>query len=86
MVWRIVWPKHAQLAGGSAFKFYLLHLRASMGLGGPQPTEVSRMMADQLAGLDDDKAWLVNERQQLSAASTALNKAFKSLRSAQSSN
>lgn len=61
-------------------------VNASLGLGGPQPTEVARMIADQHAGLDGDEAWLAGERQQLTAASNSLNEAFESLRSASSSN
>jgi argininosuccinate lyase len=57
-------------------------VNASLGLGGPQPSEVARMMSEQLAGLDADADWLADQRTALAAASTSLDEAFNKLRSA----
>lgn len=54
---------------------------ASLGLGGPQPVEVARMMSEQSAGLDEDAAWVAEQRDALAAASAKLDEVFNALRS-----
>jgi argininosuccinate lyase len=56
-------------------------VRASQGLGGPQPAEVDRMIAGQAARLQADRGWLDDQRRKLKDASGALDAAFSALRS-----
>jgi argininosuccinate lyase len=53
-------------------------------LGGPQPSEVARMLAVQRASLKADREWLDTTRRKLDDASKRLDAAFTQLRSASS--
>jgi len=46
------------------------------GFGGPQPTEVRRMLAGQTTGLEAQRTWLEAERCRLAAAAAGLEEAF----------
>ncbi|MGB3338479.1 MAG: lyase family protein [Devosia sp.] len=52
---------------------------ASQGLGGPQPASVQAMMEENAASIEQDRAWLVETRARLDAASAALDEAFTEL-------
>jgi argininosuccinate lyase len=53
-------------------------------IGGPQPSEVARMLAVQRASLKADREWLDTTRRKLDDASKRLDAAFTQLRSASS--
>jgi argininosuccinate lyase len=57
-------------------------VQASQGLGGPQPSEVARMLADQAARVAADDAWLAETRARLDAAARQRDEAFNRLRAA----
>ncbi len=54
-------------------------IAAAKGLGGPQPSEVARMLGLARDKLAADRAWLVARREGLSKARTSLDEAFASL-------
>jgi len=51
----------------------------SRGIGGPQPAEVNRMLADQRQHLAADRDWVKRQRTRLQDASTMLQRAFTEL-------
>jgi argininosuccinate lyase len=55
-------------------------VRASLGLGGPQPAEVQRMLSAQRGQLRADSAWIAERQARLASAAQALDKAFTQLR------
>ncbi len=55
-------------------------VNASQGLGGPQPAEVARMLAEEQEKLSRDRAWLDAARGKLAAASKKLDETFARLR------
>ena len=58
-------------------------VQASKGLGGPQPNEVARMLAEQSSALDRDRQWLHATRARLAEAAERLDDEFERLRGAQ---
>jgi argininosuccinate lyase len=54
-------------------------VKTRVGVGGPQPAEVSRMLKNAQAQLSDDRAWLDQRRQNLRAADARLDEAFSKL-------
>lgn len=54
-------------------------VRTRVGIGGPQPAEVERMLAGAQATLKADKAWMQGTRQKLRDADARLDKAFAAL-------
>ncbi|MFM9970428.1 MAG: lyase family protein [Burkholderiales bacterium] len=55
-------------------------VRASRGLGGPQPAEVNRMLTERQDALRSDRMWLDDQRQQLRQCEQLLDIAFASAR------
>lgn len=54
-------------------------VRTRVGIGGPQPAEVSRMVAEGKKALAADRAWVDERRQRLAEAEAKLNRAFAEL-------
>lgn len=54
-------------------------VRTRLGIGGPQPAEVRRMVAESGKVLAADKAWVGERRQALADAEASLNRAFAQL-------
>jgi argininosuccinate lyase len=52
-------------------------IAASKGVGGPQPSEVDRMLKAHAESLQEDKTWLEQARGRLTTASAALDQAFE---------
>lgn len=48
----------------------------AQGLGGPQPSEVTRMLAESGKAIDADAAWIAQQRAALTGAATTLDQAF----------
>jgi argininosuccinate lyase len=56
-------------------------IAASQGLGGPQPAEVARMLAQQREALDADRSWTRGVRERLALAAQRRDAAFSALSS-----
>jgi argininosuccinate lyase len=54
-------------------------VRTRVGIGGPQPEEVKRMLGEASKALAADRAWVAERRQRLAAAEAKLNVAFVEL-------
>jgi argininosuccinate lyase len=54
-------------------------VRTRVGIGGPQPEEVRRMLGEARKALAADRAWVSDRRQHLAAAEAKLNVAFGAL-------
>ncbi len=54
-------------------------VKSRVGIGGPQPAEVERMLAGAQATLKADKAWMLGTRQRLKDADARLDGAFMKL-------
>ena len=55
-------------------------VKSSLGLGGPQPAEVRRMLDAQRKNLDTDRVALTDRRTRLATASKTLDAAFAQMR------
>lgn len=55
-------------------------VNSSLGLGGPQPPEVRRMLGAQRKHIAQDQKWLSKRRDTLRAAEAKLDKAFEAIR------
>jgi argininosuccinate lyase len=54
-------------------------VKTRLGIGGPQPAEVERMLQESKATLAADKAWMKDTRGRLGSADARLDKAFNKL-------
>jgi argininosuccinate lyase len=54
-------------------------VRTRVGIGGPQPREVRRMLGEAGKALAADRAWVSERRQHPAAAEAKLNVAFSAL-------
>ena len=54
-------------------------VRTRVGIGGPQPAEVERMLGAAQSQLRSDKAWMQGTRQKLKDADARLDTAFSRL-------
>jgi argininosuccinate lyase len=54
-------------------------ISASMGIGGPQPQEVKRMLANELGQLKSDREWVKSQRTKLGNSAANLDKEFTKL-------
>ena len=54
-------------------------VRTRVGIGGPQPAEVRRMIGEAKKALAADRAWLDERRNRLADAEAKLNRAFAEL-------
>jgi len=54
-------------------------VRTRVGIGGPQPDEVRRMLAEARQALAADRQWAAERRQRLAAADALLNRSFAEL-------
>ena len=54
-------------------------VRTRVGIGGPQPAEVLRMLGEARKALESDKAWVTERRRALAEAEARLNRAFAEL-------
>jgi argininosuccinate lyase len=54
-------------------------ISASMGIGGPQPQEVKRMLANESGQLKSDREWVKSQRTKLGTSATNLEKEFTRL-------
>jgi len=57
-------------------------ISASKGIGGPQLSEVERMLGDQRVKLDADRDWLTSETGRLARADASLTAAVQRLTAA----
>jgi argininosuccinate lyase len=54
-------------------------VRTRVGIGGPQPAEVRRMLAEARKALAADRQWVDRRRQHLAESEADLNQAFAAL-------
>ncbi len=55
-------------------------VKTRVGIGGPQPAEVERMLTESQKRLSDDEAWMSSTRDKLAKADQALDDAFNKLK------